>query len=229
MQDKPFDRFSDKPRRFTDDRFGDDNFGNDRFGGKPRFENRGRFGDDNFGNRRPRFGGDRFDNRGRFGDRFENNNDRFGGDRFERTDRFGGDRQGGFRGGFRKFDRPERGGRFIPSGPRAKAFESRRYADREAFQKTATVRLAPDVARYFSTPDAVNEALRALISVAGLVKEPKPEVEEVANTAGVVDQDQDQQQQEGEEEVVADSVQQPAPAEETATQVETISSQDVKQ
>lgn len=202
MQDKPFDRFGDKPRRFGDDRFGDDNFGNERFS-KPRFE-RNRFGDDNFGNRRPRFGGDRFENRGRFGDRdrFENN-DRFGGDRFERNDRFGGDR-GGYRGGFRKFDRPERGGRFIPSGPRAKAFESRRYADREAFRSTATVRLAPDVARYFSTPEAVNEALRALISIAGLVKEPKPEVEETENTAAVAADDQAVDQDEDVDAVPAD-------------------------
>ena len=67
------------------------------------------------------------------------------------------------------------------SGPRAKAFDTRRYSDHTAFVQTQTVRLAPDVARFFKTPEDVNNALRQVIALATLVKE--KEAEAKANEA----------------------------------------------
>lgn len=166
MERKPqpsFDRFSEKPAR-------------GRFSSGDRFADRGE--------RRPRFGGDdRFADRGsRFdsdrGERRFDRNDRFGGERREGGfggNRFGGERRfGGDRPAFRRFDRNEP--RFADrSGPRAKAVETRRFADRQAFVQTQTVRLDADVAAYFSDPAAVNAALRQVIALAGLVKKAEEE------------------------------------------------------
>lgn len=166
MERKPqpsFDRFSEKPAR-------------GRFSSGDRFADRGE--------RRPRFGGDdRFADRGsRFdsdrGERRFDRNDRFGGERREGGfggNRFGGERRfGGDRPAFRRFDRNEP--RFADrSGPRAKAVETRRFADRQAFVQTQTVRLDADVAAYFSDPAAVNAALRQVIALSGLVKKAEEE------------------------------------------------------
>ena len=175
MERKPqpsFDRFSEKPAR-------------GRFSSGDRFADRGE--------RRPRFGGDdRFADRGsRFdsdrGERRFDRNDRFGGERREGGfggNRFGGERRfGGDRPAFRRFDRNEP--RFADrSGPRAKAVETRRFADRQAFVQTQTVRLDADVAAYFSDPAAVNAALRQVIALSGLVK--KAEEEKKAAEAAAV-------------------------------------------
>ena len=175
MERKPqpsFDRFSEKPAR-------------GRFSSGDRFADRGE--------RRPRFGGDdRCADRGsRFdsdrGERRFDRNDRFGGERREGGfggNRFGGERRfGGDRPAFRRFDRNEP--RFADrSGPRAKAVETRRFADRQAFVQTQTVRLDADVAAYFSDPAAVNAALRQVIALSGLVK--KAEEEKKAAEAAAV-------------------------------------------
>lgn len=163
MQRKPqpaFDRFNEKPA-FRGDRFSE---GGDRFGG----ERRPRFSNDRFEDRGNRFGGDRFD-RG----------DRFGGDRFERREgAFGGNRRFNDGKPFRRFDRsePRFGDR---SGPRAKAFETRRYTDRAAFVQTQTVRLDADVAAYFADAEAVNAALRQIIAISRLVKDEAAKAEAV--------------------------------------------------
>ena len=175
MERKPqpsFDRFSEKPARgrfSSGDRFAD------------RGERRPRFGsDDRFADRGSRFDSDR-------GERRFDRNDRFGGERREGGfggNRFGGERRfGGDRPAFRRFDRNEP--RFADrSGPRAKAVETRRFADRQAFVQTQTVRLDADVAAYFSDPAAVNAALRQVIALAGLVK--KAEEEKKAAEAAAV-------------------------------------------
>lgn len=159
MQRKPqpaFDRFNEKPA-FRGDRFSE---GGDRFGGE----------------RRPRFSNDRFEDRGsRFADRGE----RFGGDRSERREgAFGGNRRFNDGKPFRRFDRsePRFGDR---SGPRAKAFETRRYTDRAAFVQTQTVRLDADVAAYFADAEAVNAALRQIIAISRLVKDEAAKAEAV--------------------------------------------------
>lgn len=183
MDHKPFDRFSDKPHRSREGRFGDRN---DRFSG-PR--------GDRFADR-----GDRFADRGdRFADRGERQ-DRFGSDRPKRfSDRpFGEKRFGGDKPGFKKFgqrrdnDRMDFGTR---SGPRAKAVQTRRFSDRAAFVQTATVRLDADVAKYFKTAESVNEALRQLIALAGLIKpeEKQEQVQEAAeqHDADIVETDLD--------------------------------------
>lgn len=150
MDHKPFDRFSDKPRRSREGRFGDRN---DRFSA-------------------PR--GDRF------ADRTERK-ERFGSDRPQRfSDRpFGEKRFGGDKPGFKKFGQRRDGERMdfgTRSGPRAKAVQTRRFTDRAAFVQTATVRLDADVAKYFKTAESVNEALRQVIALAGLIKpEEKPQ------------------------------------------------------
>ena len=53
--------------------------------------------------------------------------------------------------------------------------ETRRFADRQAFVQTQTVRLDADVAAYFSDPAAVNAALRQVIALSGLVKKAEEE------------------------------------------------------
>lgn len=172
MERKPspsFDRFSEKPRRFSEDRFSDRGDRGDRFGG----ERRQRFGgDDRFSDRSERRL-DRADRGDRFGgERREGGFGRFGGER--REGGFGGRRFGGDRPAFKRFDRnePRFGDR---SGPRAKAMETRRFTDRQAFVQTQTVRLDADVAQYFSDPAAVNAALRQVIALAGLVKKAEEE------------------------------------------------------
>lgn len=126
---------------------------------------------------------DRFERSDRRSDRRDSNRGGFGRD--ERSDRrFGGDRGGQRRGGFggdRRFaDKPQFG---VRSGPRARAMETRRYAERSEFEKNAMVRLAPDVAMYFESARQVNEVLRGLIALQSQMKikkqeEAKPEVTE---------------------------------------------------
>ena len=180
MERKPqpsFDRFSEKPARgrfSSGDRFADRGERRPRFGGDDRFADRGSRFDSDRGERRfdrnDRFGGERRE--GGFG------GNRCGGERREGGvggNRFGGERRfGGDRPTFRRFDRNEP--RFADrSGPRAKAVETRRFADRQAFVQTQTVRLDADVAAYFSDPAAVNAALRQVIALAGLVKKAEEE------------------------------------------------------
>ncbi len=180
MERKPqpsFDRFSEKPARgrfSSGDRFADRGERRPRFGGDDRFADRGNRFDSDRGERRfdrnDRFGGERREG-GFGGNRFggERREGGFGGNRFGGERRFGGDRPA-----FRRFDRNEP--RFADrSGPRAKAVETRRFADRQAFVQTQTVRLDADVAAYFSDPAAVNAALRQVIALAGLVKKAEEE------------------------------------------------------
>lgn len=189
MERKPqpsFDRFSEKPARgrfSSGDRFADRGERRPRFGGDDRFADRGSRFDSDRGERRfdrnDRFGGERREG-GFGGNRFggERREGGFGGNRFGGERRFGGDRPA-----FRRFDRNEP--RFADrSGPRAKAVETRRFADRQAFVQTQTVRLDADVAAYFSDPAAVNAALRQVIALAGLVK--KAEEEKKAAEAAAV-------------------------------------------
>lgn len=180
MERKPqpsFDRFSEKPARgrfSSGDRFADRGERRPRFGGDDRFADRGSRFDSDRGERRfdrnDRFGGERREG-GFGGNRFggERREGGFGGNRFGGERRFGGDRPA-----FRRFDRNEP--RFADrSGPRAKAVETRRFADRQAFVQTQTVRLDADVAAYFSDPAAVNAALRQVITLSGLVKKAEEE------------------------------------------------------
>lgn len=196
MERKPqpsFDRFSEKPAR-------------GRFSSGDRFADRGE--------RRPRFGGDdRFADRGsRFdsdrGERRFDRNDRFGGERREGGfggNRFGGERRfGGDRPAFRRFDRNEP--RFADrSGPRAKAVETRRFADRQAFVQTQTVRLDADVAAYFSDPAAVNAALRQVIALAGLVKKAEEEKKAAEAAAAEMTAEETAPVDADEEEMAADN------------------------
>ena len=138
--------------------------------------------------RKPQPAFDRFNEKPAFrGDRFSEGGDRFGGerrprfsnDRFEdRGNRFGGNRRFNDGKPFRRFDRsePRFGDR---SGPRAKAFETRRYTDRAAFVQTQTVRLDADVAAYFADAEAVNAALRQIIAISRLVKDEAAKAEAV--------------------------------------------------
>lgn len=132
----------------------------------------------------PHRGGFESDRReGRFSDRRE---DRFSDrreDRFSdrREDRFSDRRDGGrfadrrAQGGRRFNDRRDAFG--VRSGPRARALENRRYAEKSDFEKNAVVRLAADVAPYFENADAVNDALRHLIAAAGLLKKEEKKAE----------------------------------------------------
>ena len=189
MERKPqpsFDRFSEKPARgrfssgvcfvVRGERcslcggngcFADSGSCFDFDRGERRFDRNDRFGGER---REGGFGGNRFG-----GERREGG---FGGNRFGGERRFGGDRPA-----FRRFDRNEP--RFADrSGPRAKAVETRRFADRQAFVQTQPVRLDADVAAYFSDPAAVNAALRQVIALSGLVK--KAEEEKKAAEAAAV-------------------------------------------
>ena len=144
-----FDRFNDKPaRRFGDrgNRFGEDR-GN-RFG-----EERGeRFGEA----RRGHFGEER-------GGRFSEDRDNRDGRRFEGRKKFGdksfGDRR-----------RPSSFEGSMPSGPRARAVQVRKYVDKNIYASRLSVRLDADVAKYFKTPEDVNAALRQVIELSKLVK-----------------------------------------------------------
>ena len=203
MERKPqpsFDRFSEKPARgrfSSGDRFADRGERRPRFGGDDRFADRGSRFDSDRGERRfdrnDRFGGERREG-GFGGNRFggERREGGFGGNRFGGERRFGGDRPA-----FRRFDRNEP--RFADrSGPRAKAVETRRFADRQAFVQTQTVRLDADVAAYFSDPAAVNAALRQVIALSGLVKKAEEEkkaaeaAETTAEESAPVDADEEE-------------------------------------
>lgn len=203
MERKPqpsFDRFSEKPARgrfSSGDRFADRGERRPRFGGDDRFADRGSRFDSDRGERRfdrnDRFGGERREG-GFGGNRFggERREGGFGGNRFGGERRFGGDRPA-----FRRFDRNEP--RFADrSGPRAKAVETRRFADRQAFVQTQTVRLDADVAAYFSDPAAVNAALRQVIALSGLVKKAEEEkkaaeaVETTVEETAPVDADEEE-------------------------------------
>ena len=126
------------------------------------------------------FDGEDGDRRGR-SDRF----DRF--DRFDRSDRsdrrdFGERRSFGDRKPFGdrpRFERKPGGHRFgegrredfgVRSGPRARAYDTRRFAERSDFARNAMVKIDSDIADFFGSPEAVNQALRLLIDAARVVK-----------------------------------------------------------
>ena len=88
------------------------------------------------------------------------------------------DRRHGYGDSKGRFSRPPRRDFSGQSGPRARAFDRRRYTDHAAFVKTATVRLDPDVAEFFHSAKAVNEALRGILALTKLVsseKTPEPQ------------------------------------------------------
>ena len=207
MERKPqpsFDRFSEKPARgrfSSGDRFADRGERRPRFGGDDRFADRGSRFDSDRGERR-------FDRNDRFGREGGFGGNRFGGERREGGfggNRFGGERRfGGDRPAFRRFDRNEP--RFADrSGPRAKAVETRRFADRQAFVQTQTVRLDADVAAYFSDPAAVNAALRQVIALAGLVKKAEEEKKAAEAAAAEMTAEETAPVDADEEEMAADN------------------------
>lgn len=113
-----------------------------------------------------------------------------------RFSRFGDEARGAGRSFERReFDRRGPAPRFkrddfgTRSGPRARAAQERRFADKSAFEKNAVVRLAPDVAAHFENADQVNEALRRLIEVAGLLKRDEKGSETQASEAVSVTQE----------------------------------------
>lgn len=138
------------------------------------------------------FDGEDGDRRGR-SDRFDRF-DRFDrsdrSDRFDRSDRrdFGerrsfGDRkpfgEGRSFGDRPRFDRKPGGHRFgegrredfgVRTGPRARAYDTRRFAERSDFARNAMVKIDSDIADFFGSPEAVNQALRLLIDAARVVK-----------------------------------------------------------
>ena len=146
------------------------------------------FGDD--GDRRGRF--DRFDRSDRrefgdrkpFGERREFGDRKSFGERREFGDRkpFGERREFGDRKSFGdrpRFERkpggrrPEAGRREdfgVRSGPRARAYDARRFAERSDFARNAMVKIDSDIADFFGSPEAVNQALRLLIDAARVVK-----------------------------------------------------------
>ncbi|WP_303227002.1 hypothetical protein [Sutterella wadsworthensis] len=149
-----FDREERSDRREFDDR--------------PRrdFGDRKPFGD------RPRF--DRFDRSDR-SDRFDRSERRDFGDRPRRDfgDRPRFDNKKPFRN---RFDGPRQdfGTR---SGPRARAYDTRRFAERSEFARNAMVKIDSDIADFFGSPEAVNQALRLLIDAARTVKFPQAAAE----------------------------------------------------
>ncbi len=148
-----------------------------------------RFDRSDRGERSDRF--DRFDrsDRAERGDRFERS-DRSGrfnrfdrSDRFERGDRFGrgpGRPDRAPRGD--RFDRRnDRGGRpdfGSRSGPRARAFETRRFAERSDFAKSGVVKLDADIADLFKSAEDVNQFLRLVLSAGELVRRPEAKAAE---------------------------------------------------
>ena len=56
------------------------------------------------------------------------------------------------------------------SGPRARAYDTRRFAERSDFARNAMVKIDSDIADFFGSPEAVNQALRLLIDAARVVK-----------------------------------------------------------
>lgn len=163
MDRKPWN--NNGPRR--SDRF--NRFDNDRTGRSDRFEDRG--------DRRDRFDrSDRFERADRFdrSDRTERfgRSDRagFGGRSFGERKSFGG--RDGFRGPRRDFGDRRSQDFGVRSGPRARAFETRRFEERSDFAKNAVVKIDADIADFFESPAAVNKALRSLVEAARLVKFP---------------------------------------------------------
>lgn len=63
------------------------------------------------------------------------------------------------------------------SGPRARAYDTRRFAERSEFARNAMVKIDSDIADFFGSPEAVNQALRLLIDVARTVKFPQAAAE----------------------------------------------------
>ena len=127
------------------------------------------------GGERRRFGRfDRFDreersDRREFGDRPR----RDFGDRKPFGDRPRFDNKKPFRN---RFDGPRQdfGNR---SGPRARAYDTRRFAERSEFARNAMVKIDSDIADFFGSPEAVNQALRLLIDAARTVKFPQAAAE----------------------------------------------------
>ena len=117
-----------------------------------------------FGRRQGRSDRREFGDRRDFGDRREEGRREFGGERRG----FGRDRRPaqGF-GGQRR--REEFG---VRSGPRARALETRRFAERSDFAKSGIVKLDADLADYFENAEAVNKALRMIVEASRLVKAP---------------------------------------------------------
>lgn len=155
-----FDRFDRGERSDRSDRR--------EFGDRKPFGERREFGD------RPRF--DRNDR----SDRFERSDRREFGDRKPFGDRdrkpFGERREFGDRP---RFDRKPSGRRFeggrredfgVRSGPRARAYDARRFAERSDFARNAMVKIDSDIADFFGSPEAVNQALRLLVDAARVVK-----------------------------------------------------------
>ena len=180
MERKPWQ--GNGPRR-TFDRF--DHYENDRGDRFNRFDREDRFGErQDRGERTNRFnqfersdrrdfGARRYDDRGE--GRYEGR-----GDRFNRYDRSGERRQSfGERRGYG----PRQGqgqGRSredfgVRSGPRARAYDERRYVERSDFAKNAVVRIDSDIADFFGSPEAVNKALRLLVDAARVVNFKRPE------------------------------------------------------
>ena len=155
MDNKPW---QDKgPRRSFDGEDGDRRGRSDRFDRFDRFDRSDRSDRRDFGDRRsfgdrPRFdrkpGGHRFGEGRSFGDR----------PRFDR-------KPGGHR--FGEGRREDFG---VRTGPRARAYDTRRFAERSDFARNAMVKIDSDIADFFGSPEAVNQALRLLIDAARVVK-----------------------------------------------------------
>ena len=63
------------------------------------------------------------------------------------------------------------------SGPRARAYDTRRFAERSEFARNAMVKIDSDIADFFGSPEAVNQALRLLIVAARTVNFPQAAAE----------------------------------------------------
>ena len=63
------------------------------------------------------------------------------------------------------------------SGPRARAYDTRRFAERSEFARNAMVKIDSDIADFFGSHEAVNQALRLLIDAARTVKFPQAAAE----------------------------------------------------
>ena len=63
------------------------------------------------------------------------------------------------------------------SGPRARAYDTRRFAERSEFARNAMVKIDSDIADFFGSPEAVNQALRLLIDAARRVRFPQAAAE----------------------------------------------------
>lgn len=152
MDNKPW---QDKgPRRSFDGEDGDRRGRSDRFDRFDRFDRSDRSDRRDFGDRRP------FGDRRSFGDRKPFGEGRSFGDR-PRFDR----KPGGHR--FGEGRREDFG---VRTGPRARAYDTRRFAERSDFARNAMVKIDSDIADFFGSPEAVNQALRLLIDAARVVK-----------------------------------------------------------